>query len=96
MKECWLSPYGQVIYTGGEWEHASKAAKILFEMYNNGKWKYIEEVWCEWKNPSEQLEDLGWIRYSTITNNWVIDSNTKITTDQKNKMFDLTGWFKAY
>ena len=92
MKECWLSPYGEIIYTNGEWEHASKAAKILFERYNNGKWEYIEEVWCEWKTPTDLLEDLGWIRYSTISNNWVFDNSSKLTTDQKNKMFDLTGY----
>lgn len=96
IKECWLSPYGQVVYTNGEWLHATKAAKILFEMYNNGKWKDIEDVWVEYKTPTEQLEELGWVRYSTITNEWVIHTNTKLTTDQMNKMFTLTGWLKTY
>lgn len=92
MKECWLSPYGELIYTGGEWEHATKAAAILFDRYNNGKWQFIEEIWCDWKSPTEQLEELGWVRYSTVSNAWVVfEGYTHLTAEQKNKIFELTG-----
>ena len=31
MKECWLSPYGEVIYTNGECDYVSKAAEIILD-----------------------------------------------------------------
>ena len=47
MKECWLSPYGEVIYTNGKWDHASKAAEIILERYNNGSWENTSVVFSQ-------------------------------------------------
>lgn len=94
MKECWLSPYGELIYTGGEWEHANKAASIIFDRYNNGKYQDTNDVWCEsmTKTPTDILEELGWVRFSTISNSWVvIDGYTRLTEEQKIRIFELTG-----
>ena len=94
MKECWLSPYGEVIYTSGMWGHAEAAAKILFERYNDGSWEGTQDVWreviMEYNSPTDLLQEKGWIKFSTITNEWIIFKEP--TTDQKNKMFDLTGY----
>ena len=100
MKECWLSPYGEIIYTNGEWNHASKAAEIILKRYNDGSWKDTQDVWCGvaggWgsKSPSDYLQNKGWIRYSTISNNWIVGRDYDIypTQDQKDKMFELTGF----
>lgn len=101
MKECWISPYGEVIYTGGEWEHANKAAQILFERYNtDGKWKSPSDVWyeaasrCGSYTTTDMLQEKGWIRYSTISEKWIVGDDYDIfpTTDQINKMFDLNGF----
>ena len=102
MKECWISPYGEVIYTGGEWEHASKAAQILFERYNEDrKWKSVQDVWVDTAStyrsysPTDLLQEkYGWIRYSTISEKWIVGDDYDIfpTTDQINKMFDLNGF----
>jgi len=101
MKECWLSPYGEVIYTSGMWEHAETAAKILFERYNNGSWEDTQDVWCDVasslgsNSPTDVLQDkYGWIRYSIISNKWLVGWEYGIypTEEQKNKMFELTGW----
>lgn len=100
MKECWISPYGEVIYTNGEWDHASKAAEILFERYNDGSWENIQDVWCytvmNWssKSPTDLLQEKGWIRYSTISESWIVGKDYDIypTRDQKDKIYDLTGF----
>lgn len=100
MKECWLSPYGEVIYTKGQWDHASKAAEIILERYNNGSWKNTTDVWCAvasgWgsDSPSDYLQNEGWIRYSTISNKWIVGRDYHIypTQDQKDKMYELTGF----
>ena len=100
MKECWISPYGEVIYTSGEWEHASTAAKILFERYNDGSWKSVQDVWyytaSNWTSytPTDLLQEKGWIRYSTISNTWIVGEDYDIypTTEQKDKMYELNGF----
>lgn len=47
------------------------------------------------------LESLGWIRYTTLPNyatggydsiGWVIRDGCRPTTEQKDKMFELTGY----
>ena len=93
MRECWLSPYGEVIYTGCSWGHANTAAKIIFERYNNGKFDSPQEVWLldKYDSPTDFLEELGWVRFSTITNRWVILKTFKLTPSQKDKIFELTG-----
>ena len=99
MRECWLSPYGEVIYTSGMWEHANTAAKILFERYNDGSWKNPGDVWYEcatsWASysPTDMLQEKGWVRYSTVSNKWIVGEEYDIhpTQDQKDKIFDLTG-----
>ena len=99
MRECWLSPYGEVIYTSGMWEHAETAAKILFERYNDGSWEDTQDVWCytvmNWssKSPTDLLQEKGWIRHSTVSNKWIVGEEYGIhpTQDQKDKIFDLTG-----
>lgn len=40
------------------------------------------------------LQEKGWIRYSTISEKWIVGDDYDIfpTTDQINKMFDLNGF----
>lgn len=87
MKDCWLSPYGEVIYVSA-WSHNQKAEELLIERYG-----FEDEYHIYDKHPFENASDVlmkyGWIRYSTCANRgWLIE--TKPTTEQKDKMFELT------
>lgn len=90
MKDCWLSPYGEVIYVEeeGKWLHCKTAAKILNERYN---YNYDpNDPSIEWL---DILHSKGWVRYSHFFNTgWIYNPYT-ITTDQKNKIYELTGDF---
>lgn len=90
MKDCWLSPYGEVIYVSA-WSHNAKAEELLIERYG---FKDIYDI--DDKHPFETASDIlmkyGWIRYSTCANRgWLME--VKPTSEQKNIMFDLTGYF---
>ena len=99
MKDCWLSPYGEVIYCSGKWNHGADAWKIMEETLGFDIDK-IDDLDIEYGSLTAALESLGWIRYTTLPNyktggyddiGWVIKEGYTPTTEQKNKMFDLTG-----
>ncbi|MBQ3414822.1 MAG: hypothetical protein IJH39_05650 [Clostridia bacterium] len=89
MRDCWLSPYGEVIYVSA-WSHNTKAEELLIERYG------FEDIYDIYdKHPFETASDVlmkyGWIRYSTCANRgWLME--VKPSSEQKNKMFDLTGY----
>ena len=95
MKDCWVSPYGEVVYIeeNGIWLHAKTAAEILNERYNYNLNIYDPNV-----RYLDILHDKGWIRYSKYMvgytggckGGWIYNPFT-ITRDQKDKVFDLTG-----
>lgn len=90
MKDCWMSPYGEVLYCSGIWNHNSDAEKILIERYGFKDALDIDDKYPDLL-ASEVLEEIyGWCRYTTCANRgwmWL----KKLTTDQKNKIYDLTG-----
>ena len=100
MKDCWLSPQGEVVYCSGKWEHGRTAWKIMEE--NLGiDIDIIDDLDRTCGSLTTALESLGWIRYTTLPNyatggyddiGWVINDNYKPTVGQKNKMYDLTGF----
>lgn len=88
MKDCWVSPYGEVIYIeeDGIWLHAKKAAEILNERYG-----YDLDIYDPNYRYLDILHDKGWIRHSKYMNTGWIYNPFTVTRDQKNTMFDLTG-----
>lgn len=90
MKDCLLSPYGEVIFCGGAWNHNTDAEKILIERYGYNDALEIYEK-HEFENATDVLMGYGWVRYSTCANRGWCFNKYKITTEQKNKIFELTG-----
>lgn len=88
MKDCWLSPYGEIIKCSGAWNHNQDAQKILIERYG---FEDIYQIYDKYpfKNATDVLMDeYGWCRYSTCANQgWLYTK--ELTPDQKNKIFDL-------
>ena len=100
MKDCWLSPYGEVINCTGKWDHTGAAWKIMEEKLGLDL-DEIDQLDREYGSLTAALESLGWVRYTTLPNyatggyddiGWVIKDKFEPTTDQKNIMFDLTGF----
>ncbi len=88
MYDLWVSPYGEVIKCEpGTWKHATTAGKILNERYGyNLDTDYPELGW------DDELEHKGWIRWTSCTGcGWILRPDVKPTTDQLNKIFELTG-----
>lgn len=91
MKDCWLNPFGEIVWCRGAWSHNQDAERILIERYG-----FEDEIDIysryPFKNATDVLMDeYRWCRYSTCANRgWCW--NKELTTDQKNKMFDLTGF----
>ena len=99
MRDCWLSPYGEVINCTGKWDHGGTAWRIMEFKLGLGL-DEIDELDMEHGSITAALESLGWVRYTTLTNyatggyddiGWVIKDGFEPTEDQKRKMFDLTG-----
>lgn len=100
MKDCWLSPEGEVIYCSGKWAHGGTAWGIMEE--NLGlDIDIIDDLDRTHGSLTAALESLGWIRYTTLPNyatggyddiGWVINDKYKPTKNQIDKMFDLTGY----
>lgn len=99
MNDCWLSPYGEVVDVP-TWGHANVAAKIILERYyaeNGERFEDTQDVWCSCngESPTDMLESMGWIRYSsTYVHGWCVFKgySKEPTREQKEKMFDLTGF----
>lgn len=90
---CWLSPYGEVFECGCA-NHAHKANKIIEDVYHIDACEAILTS-DMYSTTYDFLEDKGWWRFSNLYNDisrgeWV--GRNRPTTDQKNKMFDLTGF----
>lgn len=97
MKDCWLSPYGEVIYISA-WEHNTKAEQILIERYG-----YTDELDIDDKHPFETatcvLEKKGWMRFTTTIDRWSCEHTinyeelfAKPTKAQIGRMYELTGF----
>lgn len=100
MKDCWLSPYGEIIYCSGKWNHGKDAWRIMEEILGLDIDK-IDDLDIKHGSLTAALESLGWVRYTTLPNyatggyddiGWVIKEGYNPTEEQKNKMFELTGW----
>lgn len=98
MRDCWLSPYGEVVYCSGKWDHGETAWRIMEDKLGFDIDKISDIIMGG--SLTEGLESLGWVRYTTLPNyatggyddiGWVIKDGFEPTEDQKNKMFDLTG-----
>ena len=92
VKECWMSPYGEIIWC--KYGHPPMAFKLILERYNSGRYKNISEVEEKIIDPIEFLELLGWIRCSKMemsNHGWAVGNFKHLSTDQRNKLFDLTG-----
>jgi hypothetical protein len=89
MVDCWLSPYGEVIKCEpGSWKHAATAAKILNERYGYSLNPELPELGWD-----DILERKGWCRWTSCTGcGWILRPDVKPTTDQLNKIFELTGY----
>lgn len=90
MHDCWLSPYGEVIWCSGAWNHNQDAINLLIERYGYKDIIDIDDTF-PFKLATDILTEVyGWCRYSTCANRgwlWI----KPLTTEQKNKIFDLTG-----
>lgn len=100
MKDCWLSPYGKVIYCDCKWNHGKDAWRIMEENLGLDIDK-IDKLDREYGSLTAALESLGWVRYTTLPNyatggyddiGWVIKEGYIPTKEQQDKMFDLTGY----
>ena len=88
MSDIWVSPYGEIIKCEpGSWKHAATAGKILNERYGyNLDTDYPELGW------DDELEHKGWIRWTSCTGcGWILRPDVKPTTEQLNKIYELTG-----
>lgn len=88
MSDIWLSPYGEIIRCEpGSWKHATTAGKILNERYgHNLNTDYPELGW------DDVLEHKGWVRWTSCTGcGWIFRPDVKPTTDQLDKIYELTG-----
>ena len=89
MTDLWLSPYGEVIKCDGAggWKHAQKAGEILNKRYGCNYFLPYKQI--EW---TDELEHKGWIRWTSVTGcGWILRPDVKPTTDQLDKIFELTG-----
>ena len=90
IKKCWLSPDGEIIYCGAD--HGMTARKIISSRYPNDVQKSNEDS-------RDFLHKKGWARFCDVLwaitgSGWVIPRH--LTTDQKNKIFELTNeWFET-
>ena len=84
IQNCWLSPYGEVRFCD---DHDIEGKIIIQKYYPNES---------QDKDPREFLISKGWARFSQCKlmgckTGWILPK--RITTDQKNKIFDLTEEF---
>ena len=91
ISDGWLSPGGEW-FPCAYWGHTFKALDILRERYP-GVAEAMDGGLEDYSLYTPKLEELGWIRYSTIFNNWVIPPKTKPTPSQKDKAWELTAKF---
>jgi hypothetical protein len=86
MNNYWLSPSGKVWSTPKLGGHIDLAFQIMKE-------KFKSDLENPEIDPIEYLESIGYIRYCDWGSSpgWVIPSNHKLTRQQKEKMFLLTG-----
>ena len=90
-RDCWLSPYGEIFWCTGTWTHDMDAVDILIDNYGFEDEYDIDKKYPDLL-PTDVLMDVyGWVRYSSCANRgWCFHKEP--TTDQKNIMFDLTGF----
>ena len=99
MRDCWLSPYGEVINCQGKWDHGGTAWKIMEDKLSFDIDKISDII--DHGSLTEGLESLGWVRYTTLPDyktggyddiGWVIKEGYTPTEEQKSKMFELSGY----
>ena len=83
-RDCWLSPYGEVINCTGKWDHAGTAWKIMEEKLglDLDEIDKLDREHGSLTAATGGYDDIG----------WVIKDKFEPTEDQKRKMFDLTGF----
>ena len=100
MRDCWLSPYGEVINCTGKWDHGGTAWRIMEEKLGLDL-DEMDKLDREHGSLTAGLESLGWVRYTTLPNyktggyddiGWVIKEGYIPTEEQKIKMFELSGY----
>lgn len=83
--KCWLSPYGEVILCA---DHRISGKNIIKDVYKEETNKMMDI--CKY------LQEKGWARFCDVLwaigdSGWVIPKH--LTTEQKDKIFELTEEF---
>lgn len=105
MTDCWMDPYGQVYQVPpfGHDDWAREYLKDEFPMENKttplqdgplGIATWEERGFCD--SFENTLSMRGWVRYSTVMNQWAYNPDIRLTKAQLNSIWEWGGRIARY